>query len=128
MIYPADEGEGQHVFAVGSVIVKSRHRHQHVKVDYSYADAKETQAVAIAKSVLKGVRQDIYFAGKINGRAVLIQERLPGMGLTVAEPYLSDAQKQSFKEQAREILRQLHTVKAPSGRQTRQHIVPDPDN
>ncbi|KAM7201306.1 hypothetical protein V8F33_003406 [Rhypophila sp. PSN 637] len=103
-IYPADEG-GRDVFALGSIIVKSSHLHspgesQHVQVDYSYADANEIEAIALAKKVLKDFRvPEIYFAGKvhlllsscpyghgvqfaystqINGRQVLVQERLPG--------------------------------------------------
>jgi hypothetical protein len=149
-IYPADEG-GRDVFALGSVIVKSSHLHkprngQPTEIDYSYADANEVQAVAIAKSVLKGIRvPKIYFAGKvlillnrlalflpltsaqINDRQVLIQERIPGVGLNVAWPYLSQGQKESFKQQAREILRQLHTVKPADGRRSRYHVVQDPD-
>ncbi|KAG8421703.1 hypothetical protein J3458_003556 [Metarhizium acridum] len=128
MIYPADENEGRDVFAVGSIIVKSSHRHQHARIDYSYADANEVEAIAIARSVLEGVRvPDIYFAGKINGRPVLAQERLPGVCLNVAWPYLSEDQKKSFKSQAREILGQLHAIKAPSNRQTRDHVVTDPN-
>ncbi|KAI0806366.1 hypothetical protein GGR55DRAFT_201072 [Xylaria sp. FL0064] len=131
-IYPADEG-GRDVFALGSVIVKSSHLHKTrdgrpTEIDYSYADANEVQAVAIAKSVLKDVRvPEIYFAGKINDCQVLVQERLPGVGLNVAWPYLSQGQKQSFKQQAREILRQLHTVKPSDGRRVRNHVVQDPN-
>ncbi|KAK3690232.1 hypothetical protein B0T22DRAFT_491514 [Podospora appendiculata] len=130
-IYPADEG-GRDVFALGSIIVKSSHLHmigdtQHTEIDYSYADANEVQAIGIAKSALRDVSvPDIYFAGKINGRQVLIQERLPGVGLTVAWPYLSRDQKESFKQQARKILRQLHTVKPTDGRQARSHVIQDP--
>jgi hypothetical protein len=104
-IYPADEG-GRDVFALGSVIVKSSHLHahegaQHTEIDFSYADANELRAIALAKIVLKDVKvPKIYFAGKvltlairyraqrltsqINGRQVLVQERLPGVGLSVA--------------------------------------------
>ncbi|KAI0482159.1 kinase-like domain-containing protein [Xylariaceae sp. FL0804] len=131
-IYPADEG-GRDVFALGSVIVKSSHLHDpgnehHTEIDFSYADANERQAVAIAKSTLKDVRvPEIFFSGKIHGRQVLVQERLPGVGLTVAWAYLSQGQKEAFKQQAREILRQLHNVKPTDGRQTRSHVVPDPN-
>ncbi|KAI1378307.1 kinase-like domain-containing protein [Hypoxylon crocopeplum] len=131
-IYPADEG-GRDVFARGSVIVKSSHLHktrdgQHTEIDYSYADANEVQAIDIAKSALKDVKvPQIYFAGKINGRQVLIQERLPGVGLNVAWPYLSQGQRESFKQQARGILRQLHTVKPTDGRRARCHTVEDPN-
>ncbi|KAK3393802.1 hypothetical protein B0H63DRAFT_444017 [Podospora didyma] len=125
-IYPADEG-GRDVFALGSIIVKSSHLHtiggtQHTEIDYSYADANEFQAISTAKSALRGVHApDMYFAGK-----VLIQERLPGVGLTVAWPYPSRDQKESFKPQARKILRQLHTVKPADGRQARSHVIQDP--
>ncbi|KAI1498124.1 kinase-like domain-containing protein [Biscogniauxia marginata] len=131
-IYPADEG-GRDVFALGSVIVKSSHLHKtkdgrRHEIDYSYADANEVQAVAIAESVLKDIRvPKIYLAGKINDCQVLVQERLPGVGLNVAWPYLSQDQKQSFKQQAREILRQLHTIKPSDGRRARYHVVRDPN-
>lgn len=58
---------------------------------------------------------------------MLVQERLPGVSLTFAWPYLSQGQKEAFKQQAREILRQLHAVKPTDGRQTRSHIVQDPN-
>lgn len=73
----------------------------------------------------------INFTSQINGRQVLFQERIPGVALTVAWPYLSQAQKDSFKAQARDILRQLHTIK-PSmttisrSLQSRSHVVSDP--
>ncbi|PGH09162.1 hypothetical protein GX51_00916 [Blastomyces parvus] len=131
-IYPADEG-GRDVFALGSVIVKSSHLHaregaQYTEIDFSYADANELRAIALAKTVLKDVKvPEIYFAGKINGRQVLVQERLPGVGLSVAWPYLSRGQKKSYKEQARKILRQLHTIKPTEKLQGRSHVVPDPN-
>lgn len=56
---------------------------------------------------------------------MLVQERLPGVALSVAWPYLSQDQKQSFKGQAREILRQLHTIKPNTP--SRSHIVHDPN-
>lgn len=63
---------------------------------------------------------------QIYGRQVLVQERLPGVALAVAWPYLSQRQLDSFKEQAQEILRQLHSIKPSDGRQVRSHVVPDP--
>ncbi|KFY31014.1 hypothetical protein V493_01478 [Pseudogymnoascus sp. VKM F-4281 (FW-2241)] len=130
-IYPADKG-GRDVFALGSVI-KSSHLHElsnghFEEIDLSYADANEDQAIAIAKNILKDVSvPDIFFAGKVNGRQVLVQERLPGVGSNVAWQYLSQNQKESFKQQSRKILRQLHTVKPADGRQTRSHVVLDPN-
>ncbi|KAI9676826.1 MAG: hypothetical protein M1817_006665 [Caeruleum heppii] len=131
-IYPADD-HGRDVFALGSVIVKSSHLHetadgQPTEIDYSYADANEVAAVGIAKSVLKDVKvPEVYFAGKINHRQVLVQERLPGIGLNVAWPYLSRSQREDFKRQARELLRQLHTIKPTDGRRARCHVVQDPN-
>ncbi|KZF19128.1 hypothetical protein L228DRAFT_271388 [Xylona heveae TC161] len=131
-IYPADEG-GRDVFALGSVIVKSSHLHaragaQSTEIDFSYADANEHRAITLAKTVLKDVKvPEIYFAGKINGRQVLVQERLPGVALCVARPYLSRDQRDSYKEQARKILHQLHTIKPPENLQARSHVVSDPN-
>ncbi|KAI0181358.1 kinase-like domain-containing protein [Hypoxylon sp. FL1284] len=131
-IYPADDGD-RDVFALGSVIVKSSHLHKTVDgqtgdIDFSYADANQVKAIAIARNVLGSVRTpDIYFAGKIDGCQVLVQERLPGVGLNVAWPYLSQAQRESFKQQIREILRQLHTIKPPGGLHVRRHVVQDPN-
>ncbi|RJE20423.1 Phosphotransferase enzyme family [Aspergillus sclerotialis] len=109
-------------------IVKSSHLHNTPEVNYSYADANEVCAISIAKNTLKDIRvPEIYFAGKIRGRQVLVQERLPGVTLGVAWPYLSRSQKDSFKEQAREILRQLHRIKPSDRYQYRSHIVQDPE-
>jgi len=47
--------------------------------------------------------------------------------LAVAWPYLSQHQKESFKHQAREILRLLHTIKPSDGRKTRSYVVEDPN-
>ncbi|KAI0109468.1 kinase-like domain-containing protein [Nemania sp. FL0031] len=131
-IYPADEG-GRDVFALGSVIVKSSHLHETKngripEIDYSYADENEIRAIAICRNVLNPIRLPrIYFAGKINGRQVLVQERLPGVSLNVAFPYLSEGQRLAFKQQAREILRKLHTMKPNSEQQGRSHVVQDPN-
>ncbi|KAJ5291522.1 hypothetical protein N7478_000773 [Penicillium angulare] len=131
-IYPADAG-GRDVFALGSVIVKSSHLHatgkrQSPEIDFSYADANEIRAIALAKTVLSGVKvPEIYFAGKINGCQVLVQERLPGVGLSVAWPYLSREQRKSYKEQAKKIIRQLHTIKPTQRLKARSHVVLDPN-
>ncbi|KAI9163552.1 Protein kinase-like domain protein [Paramyrothecium foliicola] len=113
---------GRDVFALGIVIVKSSHLHnpsktQRMEIDYSYVDAAEIQAITIVKNVLK----------HINGRQVLVQERLPGVSLTVAWPYLSRNEKEAFKQQARTILGQLHTAKPTNGCRARSHVVEDPN-
>lgn len=70
MIYPGFDG-ARGVFALGSVIIKSSHLHRqqdtkYIEKDYTYADANEIQAIAIAKTVLQGVRvPEIYFSGKV---------------------------------------------------------------
>ncbi|KAI1303326.1 kinase-like domain-containing protein [Xylaria venustula] len=130
-IYPADE-EGRDVFALGSVIVKSSHLHKPREpdaVDYTYADANEVQAIALARGVLGDVKvPEIYFNGKITDLPIIIQERIPGVGLNVAWPYLSSKQKAAFKQQARQILRRLHAIKPTAGQhQGHQHVVPDPN-
>ncbi|KAJ5899729.1 PHD transcription factor protein [Penicillium taxi] len=121
------------VFALGSVIIKSSHLHARLQGrcasrDFSYADANEVKATALARTVLKDVKIPIiYFAWKINGRDVLVQERIPGVGLNVAWQYIFAAQKQLFKEEARDILRNLNIVKPPSSSTTRCYIVEDTD-
>ncbi|KAJ5704233.1 hypothetical protein N7493_011371 [Penicillium malachiteum] len=149
-IYPADAG-GRDVFALGGIIVKSSHLHalegdQPPEIDFSYADKNEFQAIALTNTVLHDVKvPEIHFAGKvfypllfirrvqlltstqIDGRQVLIQERLPGVGLCVAWPYLTAEQKESFKQQARKILHQLHTIKPTDKLPVHSHIVPDPN-
>ncbi|KAG5974653.1 hypothetical protein E4U55_008124 [Claviceps digitariae] len=131
-IYEGLEG-ARDVFALGSVIIKSTHLHARLQGrrasrDFSYADANEVKATALARTVLKDVKVPIiYFAGKIAGRDVLVQERIPGVGLNVAWPYISAAQKQRFKEEARGILRILNKIQPPYSSTTRSYIVQDAD-
>ena len=128
-IYPAGEG-GRDVFALGSVIVKSSHLHPkgEQETDYSFADANEVAATALARGILGDIHvPKMHFAGRLNGRQVLVQERLAGVGLNVAWPYLSPEQRQSFKEQTRTVLQQLYTVKPESSALLPSHVVPDPD-
>lgn len=71
-IFPSDD-QGREVFALGRLIVKSSHLHrartgQCAGIDYTYADANEVQAIAVAKTALKGIRiPDMYFSGKVCG-------------------------------------------------------------
>ncbi|KAI9712093.1 MAG: hypothetical protein M1820_001802 [Bogoriella megaspora] len=132
-IYENIDDEGRDVFALGSVIVKSTHLKEKlegkkVHRDYSLADMNEVRATALARSVLTNIKiPEIYFAGKIEGRDVLIQERIPGVGLNVAWQYLSQAQKESFKLQARNLLHRLQEIQPPSTQTHRSYLVPDPD-
>ncbi|KAI0537405.1 hypothetical protein GGR58DRAFT_502239 [Xylaria digitata] len=73
--------------------------------------------------------RDVFALGSviINGRQVLVQERLAGVALNVAFPYLSEGQRAAFKQQAREILGKLHTIKPEGGQRGRFHVVQDPN-
>ncbi|KAL4793552.1 hypothetical protein BDV19DRAFT_390985 [Aspergillus venezuelensis] len=88
-------------------------------------------AIETARDTLgdMGVRvPDVYFAGvkpRIKNQQVLIQERLPGVVLSVARPYISTAHRDSFKEQAREILRCLYAIKPSDKSQAENQLVPD---
>lgn len=52
---------------------------------------------------------------------------IPGVGLNVAWQYTSQSQKAAFKQQAREILQKLSTVKPPAEIRHRSYIVPYTD-
>lgn len=67
------------------------------------------------------------FPTKLNGQAVLIQERIPGVGLNVAWTYLSPTQKKSFKQQTQQILQQLHKIKPPTAHNHPSYTIPDPN-
>ncbi|CEJ83009.1 hypothetical protein VHEMI03043 [[Torrubiella] hemipterigena] len=126
-IYRADDG-GRDVFALGTVIVKSSHLHAEEESDWTFSDANESKAMEIAKKLLLDIKlPETYFAGKINGHQVLVQECLPGIGLNVSYPYLTDDEKHTFKTQARDVIRRLQTVPIPSCITARNHIVPDLD-
>ncbi|KAJ5182239.1 hypothetical protein N7449_012386, partial [Penicillium cf. viridicatum] len=89
------------VFAFGNL--HTQETAEYAEIGYSYADANEVQAIAIAKNVLKNVKvPDIYFNGKVLVLVSLVsvQERLPGAALTVAWPYVSQSEKEPFKQQA----------------------------
>lgn len=125
--------------------------------DCSYADANEVKATRLARELLGDVSVPaIYFAGKVlkirvfhfsvqrlssnakrhisNNKSTaltcLFQERIPGVGLSIAWQYISRAQKQDFKKQARDILFRLHKAKpssSPEAQSARSYIVPVPD-
>ncbi|KAF1982895.1 hypothetical protein K402DRAFT_339375 [Aulographum hederae CBS 113979] len=133
-IYENIDG-GRDVFALGGVIIKSSHLRERLEGrracrNYSFADKNELQATAIAKRSLTSVKlrvPEIYFADKINDRDVLVQERIPGVGLNITWQYLSQDQKVAFKEQARGILNQLRKIKPPNALNHAAYLEPDPD-
>lgn len=65
----------------------------------------------------------------MNGHQILVQQRLPGVILNVAWPYLSQSRKEAFKQQARTILRQIHTIEPPESvaGKCRSFVVQDPN-
>ncbi|KAI5922216.1 hypothetical protein F4810DRAFT_711822 [Camillea tinctor] len=131
-IYESDE-DGRDIFALGSVIIKSNHLKQTLEGcrsprDYSYADANEVKAIALARKILNDIKVPrVYFAAKVNGRDVFVQERIPGVGLNIAWQYIPQSQKASFKEQARQMLQKLGTIAPPSEISRPSYVVPDPD-
>lgn len=144
-----NKGGRRDVFALGSVIIKSNHlkkagEGQLAEMDHSIVDSNEVEAIALARTVLGDVKvSEVCFAGRvlfilpdtlrpmshvhglqIKGMAVLVQQRIPGVTLNVAWPYLTPEQKASFKNQARCILQSLQTIRSPSAKPS--FIVPDP--
>ena len=63
---------------------------------------------------------------QINGRDVLAQERIAGVGLNIAWQISRLLKKSSFKQQARDVLRRLSHIK-PHSATKRSYIVPDED-
>jgi hypothetical protein len=58
---------------------------------------------------------------------VIIQERIPGVGLNVTWPYLSKSQKESFKSQTQAIIEDFKIISPPTGLMTPSYVYPDPD-
>ncbi|GME22879.1 Aminoglycoside phosphotransferase [Neofusicoccum parvum] len=133
MLSPVDDDPsvalGRWIFAVGGAVVKTNHLAPagRRRRDYAGVDRNEVEAVRLVRERVVGsdVRvPEVYFAGKLLDGDVLIQQRLPGVSLEVAWPYLSPAQKTSFKAQARAFLTALLAVgPSPSGK--RQYVVDD---
>ncbi|KAK2873964.1 hypothetical protein FQN49_001967 [Arthroderma sp. PD_2] len=127
-IYENTDG-GRDVFALGSVIVKSSHLKTELKGrracrDYALADANEVKATTLVRGVVKDIAiPEILFADKIHGRDVLVQSRIPGVGLNIAWQYLAADKKASFKEQARDFLRLLNSQASPFSEPS--YLVPD---
>lgn len=107
---------GRWIFAVGGCIVKTNHLAplSRKRRDYSLVDANEVAAIALVRAAVvdagkaEGVRVPrVYFAGKLLGGDVLVQERLPGVSLEVAWGYLDGAAKRALRRQARRFAKTL---------------------
>ncbi|EHK44915.1 hypothetical protein TRIATDRAFT_318483 [Trichoderma atroviride IMI 206040] len=121
---------GRDVFALGSIIIKSCHlgtrdAGSESSRDYSTADKNEVAAIQLVPNTVPVPR--IFFSGKLKGKDAIVQERIPGVALNVAWPYLSPAQKDSFKEQTQKMMAELSTVQPPSTVLEPTYIMPDPN-
>ncbi|KAI1411209.1 hypothetical protein F5Y13DRAFT_165947 [Hypoxylon sp. FL1857] len=105
------------VFALGSVIVMSSHLSvKPPEKEHALRDANDQAAIAVVGDCLREVGVQVptvYFQGKINQNDVLVQSRIPGVTLNVAWPYLTQAEKASFKQQARTLIKKLDQLKQP---------------
>ncbi|KAL1640035.1 COMPASS (complex proteins associated with Set1p) component [Diplodia intermedia] len=120
MLSPVDDAEpdnntssssvalGRWIFAVGGCIIKTNHLAPPTRRrrDYSRVDANEVAALALVRkhvvdaggSEAEGVRVPrVYFAGRLLGGDVLVQERLPGVSLEVAWRYLDAGAKKALR-------------------------------
>ncbi|VUC20912.1 unnamed protein product [Clonostachys rosea] len=122
--------DGRDVFALGTLIIKSGHLHAAPTRDYSLNDANEVAAIDLARKPLGELDiavPDIYFTGKLLGRDVIIQQRMPGVGMNIASQYLDIETMESFKKQARIALKALQDIEPPPGYLSRSYVVPAPD-
>ncbi|KAI1766587.1 kinase-like domain-containing protein [Hypoxylon sp. FL1150] len=109
------KGDGWDMFALGNVVVKSNHLRpnepedgQDLAIDWSYSDANEIRAISLAKKALGDVKvPTVYFSSKV----VLVQERIPGMGLSAVWNAPKLQTQQHYKQKAQLILQHLHRVK-----------------
>ncbi|KAK2809855.1 hypothetical protein FQN50_003496 [Emmonsiellopsis sp. PD_5] len=109
-------------FALGSVIVKCDHNSTEPTGDYSIMDENEASAIELARKVLTDIQLPVvHLRTKIHGRDVLVQSRIPGVSLEAAWPYLSQHQKESFKDQARSIAQRINGIR--DGRTKPSYIV-----
>ncbi|KAL1616217.1 hypothetical protein SLS54_008510 [Diplodia seriata] len=130
MLSPVDDGEpdnntssssvalGRWIFAVGGCIIKTNHLAPPTRRrrDYSRVDANEVAALALVRKYVvdaggneaEGVRVPrVYFAGRLLGGDVLVQERLPGVSLEVAWRYLDGGAKRALRGRVRAFARAL---------------------
>jgi COMPASS component SPP1 len=99
-------------FALGSVIVRCDHNSEEPTGDYSSTDENNVVATRMVEDVLPDIQlPDCYLRMKIQRRDVIVQSRIPGVSLEVAWPYLTQQQKESFKEQVRNIAQRIHSIK-----------------
>ncbi|KAK3044648.1 hypothetical protein LTS18_000725, partial [Coniosporium uncinatum] len=81
-------------------------------------DKNEVAAIRLVQENLPDVPVPrVYFASQLGGTSVLIQERLPGVTLDVADRYLPVEEMRKLREHMNIIInRRLHTIRSPSAR------------
>lgn len=100
------------VFAVHDKVIKSDHLAAEATGDYSAMDENEHAAVDAVARVLPDIQLPrCRFRMKRHDRDVYIRSRLPGTTLEAAWPHLAREQKINYKEQARNVTRQIHQVR-----------------
>lgn len=135
------------MFALGSIMIKScylgtRDAGSESSRYYSITDKNEAAAIQLVPNTIPVTR--ILFSGKISsfrkpeiykmlivlyikGKYVIIQQRIPSVGLNGAWPYLSPTQKSSFKEQTLKIIDERSTVQPLSTEVEPTYLVSDPN-
>jgi COMPASS component SPP1 len=105
-------------FAVGKIIIRIDQENCEGPATerYSCLNANELCAARKAEDVLKDINITvpmIYFCGSINGKNVTVESRVPGVSLEVAWRYLTEQQRDGFKQQCRDILQRLGSASSP---------------
>ncbi|OJD30053.1 phd transcription factor [Diplodia corticola] len=142
---------GRWVFAVGGCVVKTNHfavgaegeaaaaaaaaaaAGRRRRREYAGVDANEVAALGLVRGNGEGEGDGVrvrvprvYFAGKLLGGDVLVQERLPGVSLEVAWPYLDREAKRGVRREVRAFARRLaETVVRHDGGTKRAYVVDD---
>ncbi|KAL1857984.1 COMPASS (complex proteins associated with Set1p) component [Paecilomyces lecythidis] len=107
------------VFVAGAVIIRVDKDDATGAAEerYSCLNANELGAARKAEESLKdlGIAVPvIYFCGTVDGKNVTVESRIPGVSLDVAWRYLTAEQRQSFKEQSRNVIQSLQMADSSS--------------
>ncbi|KAI1136792.1 hypothetical protein F5Y05DRAFT_104355 [Hypoxylon sp. FL0543] len=105
------------VFGLGTVIVKSSHLSaKPLDEDFATRDANHREAtLTVGYFLARSNYQvpNVLFQGKINGRDVVVESRIPGVALNVAWPYLTEKQRAEFKAETRRLIKLLNLKTPP---------------
>lgn len=106
-------------FVAGTVIIRVDNENATGTVEalYSCLNANELGAARKAEETLRDLDiavPVIYFCGTVDGKNVTVESRIPGISLDVAWRYLTPEQRQNFKEQCRNVIKNLQMVDSSS--------------